>query len=169
MAVKRVDPIPEGYHSITPSLVYRAADRAIEFYVKAFGSEVTFRHDRPDGKVAHATIKIGDSIVMLGEECLPHPGHEGCPKPPEELKGTTSGLFLYVKDADAVFDRAIKAGAKAMMPVADMFWGDRMGALKDPFGYAWMIATHKEDVSEKELKQRAEDFYAKQAHERVCC
>lgn len=157
---KKVSPIPKGYHSVTPSLVISGAKEAIEFYKKAFLAEKTFYMERPDGKVMHAVIKIGDSILMLADECPPHQGHEvNCPRSPENMKGSTVSFYLYVNDVDAVFDRAVNAGAKAIMPVSDMFWGDRMGTLRDPFGHFWMVATQKEFVNQEQLRERAEKFF----------
>jgi len=160
---KKVNAIPEGYHSITPNLVIRGAAEAIEYYKKAFGAELTFRMDTPDGKVMHATIRIGDSILMLADECAPHEKHkEECVRSPADLKGTTTNLFLYVKDVDGVFDRAIKAGGKAAMAVEDMFWGDRVGMLSDPFGHFWTVATHVQDVGGVELEKRTKEFLNRQ-------
>jgi PhnB protein len=158
----RINPTPEGYHSVTPSLTIRGAKEAIEYYKKAFGAELLARHDRPDGKVMHAAIKIGDSIIMFADECGPHEGHENCSRSPDDLKGTTGSLYIYTDDVDKVFDRAIEAGGHALMEVDDAFWGDRMGMLKDPFGHIWMVATHKEDVSPEQLEKRAEEFFSHQ-------
>ncbi len=156
---KKVKPIPEGYHTVTPHLVIDGASEAIEFYQKAFNAKLMFREDRPDGKVMHAEMKIGNSVIMLADECAPHPGHEeNCAKSPASLKGTTVGLFLYVDDVDAVFNSAVSAGAAAAMPVTDMFWGDRMGGIKDPFGHIWNIATRKEIVPQEEMEKRAKEF-----------
>ncbi len=157
----RVAAIPKGYHSVTPSLVVNGASGAIEFYKKAFGAVVEFRLDRKDGKVLHAAIRIGDSIIMLADECRPHKGHnENCVRPAEALKGTTVNLYLYVKDADAVFKKAIAAGGKEIVSLMDMFYGDRIGLLKDPFGHLWTVATQKEHVSFAQLKARMAEFCA---------
>jgi uncharacterized glyoxalase superfamily protein PhnB len=129
--------------AVTPHLVCEGAANAIEFYKKAFGAEEAYRIGMPDGSVAHADIVIGNSHVMLGE--APQDG---------ETKGTSASTFLYVDDVDAWFRKAIKSGAKEVQPVADMFWGDRYGRLVDPFGQEWQIATHKEDVSDEEMKRR---------------
>lgn len=151
--------ISKGYHSVSPILVLRNASQAIEFYQQAFGAEVIERMDRPDGKVMHAAMKIGDSIIMMGEECVPHPGHEeNCARSPQDLKGTTVSLYVYVEKADAIFDKAINAGGKVIMPVTDMFWGDRAGILRDPFGHFWTVATHKEDLDPEQIKERMEKF-----------
>jgi PhnB protein len=151
-------PVPEGYHSLTPHIVVRGAAEAIEFYKKAFGAVELRRSPMPDGKtLMHADLKIGDSHLLLVDEM---PGMGGChaPRPGE---GNTVTLHLFVEDVDAVFDRAVGAGAKATMPPADMFWGDRYGKLIDPFGHEWSIATHKEDLSQEEMKKRAEAMFAK--------
>ncbi|MBI4362854.1 MAG: VOC family protein [Euryarchaeota archaeon] len=146
--------IPDGYHSITPGLIVRDAARAIEWYQKALGAKVRMRMDRPDGKVGHSELQIGSSILMLGDE-TPEMN-----KSPTTLNGTPVSFYLFVEDVDKAFDRAVKAGAKAMMPVTDMFWGDRMGHLIDPFGHLWNLATHKEDVPPEELDRRAKAFFA---------
>jgi PhnB protein len=157
---KKAKPIPEGYHSVTPHIVVRGAAKAIAFYEKAFGAEEKLRMPGPEGKIVHAELQIGDSVVMLSDEFPAQgPADEGA-KAPETLKGTTGGLMLYVKDVDKMFERAVKAGAKTLMPVTDMFWGDRYGKLMDPFGHVWAIATHTEDVSPKEIEKRQAAFLA---------
>lgn len=166
---KRVEPIPPGYHSVSPVLVIRNADEALTFYNNAFGAELLFRLDRPDGKLMHAAIKIGDSILMLGEECAPHEGHaEECVRSPADLKGTTVNLYLYVQDADNVFRQALEAGAREMMPVEDMFWGDRMGMLRDPFGHIWSVATHITEPTEDQIKQGMQECCAQQTGGKPC-
>jgi PhnB protein len=160
---KKVRPVPKGYHSVTPSLVCRSAKDAIKYYKKAFGAEVTFAQNRPDGKVMHAALRIGDSMIMLADECAPHEGHEeNCVRSPQDLKGTTTCLYLYVDDVDAVFKKAIKAGSRQIYGVTDMFWGDRMGVLKDPFGFFWTVATHTKEVGPKELKEGTKEFFSRQ-------
>ncbi len=152
-----VRPIPEGYHSITPSLTCRDASRAIDFYKNVFGATEIARMAGPDGKVMHAELKIGDSIVFLAEE---FPGMSAAPA----STATPSVYFyLYVKDADSVFNRAVSAGCRVDMPVATMFWGDRYGKLTDPFGHQWGIATHVEDVAPEEMRRRSAEFTAKMA------
>jgi PhnB protein len=131
--------------------------RAIDFYKRAFGAEELLRLDGPDGKVAHAEIKIGDSIIMLSEEM---PGHT---RSPQSLGGTAVDIMLYVKDVDQVFNRAVDAGAKVTMPLSEMFWGDRYGQVTDPFGHSWSLATHKEDVPPEELRKRTKAAMAKMA------
>ena len=152
----KVNPIPKGFHTITPALVARNADRAIDFYKRAFGAEEVSRMPGPDGKtVMHAELRIGDSTFFLGDE-MPGMGYVS----PEALKGTSQSLHLYVQDVDAAFDRAIKAGATVKMPVADMFWGDRYGKVTDPFGHEWGLGTHKEDVDPQEMEKRAKAAFA---------
>jgi len=143
-------PIPDGHHTVTPYLTVKGAAKAIDFYKRAFGAHEEGRMDTPDGKsVVHAEIRIGDSMVMLSDE-IPGMG----PRSPEALGGTTSSIFLYVPDVDTAFRRAVDAGAKAIMPPTDMFWGDRFGKLDDPFGHQWAMATHKEDLSDEEIRKR---------------
>jgi PhnB protein len=143
-------PIPAGYHSVTPYLTVDDATAAIEFYKDAFGATERVRMEAPDGKVGHAELEIGDSIVMLAD-AFP----ESTSRSPNELGGTTAGVFLYVKDVDKTVKQATQAGAAIMQDVADMFWGDRFGSVKDPFGHVWSIATHIEDVDPAEIAERA--------------
>src|SRR5271154_1298112 len=147
----KVRPIPEGYHAITPYLALRDAARAIEFYKKAFGATELMRIAAPGGRVGHAELKIGDSIIMLSDE---HP--EMGARAPQTVGGSPVGLMLYVENVDAVADRAVTAGAKLTHPVEDKFYGDRSGTLTDPFGHVWHVSTHKEDVPPDELRRRAE-------------
>ena len=147
---EKVKPIPEGYHSVTPYLIVEGGARAIEFYKQAFGATELFRMEGPDGKIAHAEIKIGDSHVMLGDES-PEMGARG----PRAFGGSPVSLMLYVEDVDATVGRAVEAGAELTRPVANQFYGDRTGGVKDPFGHAWYIATHVEDVPHDELQKRA--------------
>jgi uncharacterized glyoxalase superfamily protein PhnB len=139
--------IPQGMHSVTPHLVCAGAAQAIEFYKQAFGAEEGARLPGPDGRLMHASVKIGDSQVMLVDE-MPEWGALG----PKSLKGTPVTIHLYVEDVDALVARAVKAGAKVTMPVADQFWGDRYGKLEDPFGHHWSVATHVRDVSMEEMQ-----------------
>ena len=157
-----VKPIPEGYHTATPYLIVHDAAKAIDFYKRAFDATELHRMNGPDGKIAHAELKIGDSVIMLSDEM---PGSET--RSPQSLGGTTSGVFLYVKDVDAVFHRATTAGAKATAQPADMFWGDRYGKVTDPYGHSWSLATHKEDVAPAEMKKRAEAHMSKMAETRT--
>lgn len=153
-AAKAVSPIPEGYNTITSNLVVRGGEKAIEFYEKAFGAEEIGRMYAPDGKsIVHAELRIGDSRFFLSDE-FPAFGNRS----PESLGGTGTSLYLYVEDADAVFRKAVGAGARIKGPVQDMFWGDRCGAVIDPFGHEWSIATHKEDVSPEEMKRKGAEF-----------
>jgi PhnB protein len=153
MAVK---PIPEGYHTLTPYLTVRDAVRAIEFYKQAFGAQERGVMKGPDGKVMHAELKIGDSIIMLGDE-FPEYGALS----PQSTGGAGLGLHIYVDGVDAAFDRAVKAGARVDMPVSDQFWGDRYGKLTDPFGHKWSIATHTKDMSADEMKRSMDEALAK--------
>jgi PhnB protein len=151
-----VKPIPEGYHTLTPYLTVRDARRAIDFYKQAFGAVERGVMNGPDGKVMHAELMIGDSIVMLADE-FPEFGAVS----PQAIGGSASGLHIYVENVDSAFDRAVKAGAAVEMPVGDMFWGDRYGKLKDPFGHKWSIATHTADLSLEEMKKGMDEAMAK--------
>ena len=144
-----VKPVPDGYHTVTPHLVVRDAAKALAFYAKAFGAEELFRMPGPGGVVMHAEMKIGDSIVMLGEES-PQMGTSA----PPTVGGTPVSLMVYLNDVDASFSRAAQAGCTVQMPPTDMFWGDRYGKLQDPFGHHWSLATHKEDVSPEDMAKR---------------
>jgi len=144
-------PIPDGYRTATPYLIIKGAADAIEFYKRAFGATELLRMADPQGRVGHAEIKIGDSVIMLADE---HPamGYRG----PRSLGGSSVSILLYLEDVDGVFERAVKAGARAQRPVADQFYGDRSGTLEDPFGHVWTVATHVEDVPPEEMQRRAE-------------
>ncbi len=146
-----IKPIPDGYHSITPYLMINGATQAIEFYKQAFGATEMFRMDAPGGKIGHAEILIGDSRIMMADDC----GQESPFRHPRSSGSSSVGLHLYVDDVDQVFAQAVNAGAKVIKPVQDQFYGDRTGALEDPFGHIWFIATHKEDLSPDEIKKRA--------------
>jgi PhnB protein len=146
MAVK---PIPEGYRTVTPYLAVDDAAEAIEFYKKAFGAKERGRMDAPDGKIGHAELEIGDSLVMLSD-----PFPQSSTRPPKELGGTSASIFLYVDDVDAFVEQAVEAGATVTMEVADQFWGDRFGSISDPFGHSWSIATHVEDLTPEEIAER---------------
>ena len=156
-------PIPEGFHTVTPALVVRDAAKAIDFYKKALGAQELVRMPSPDGKIMHAELKIGDSIIFLSDE-MPMPGSV---KSPQSLGGSTCTLNVYVPNVDDVFKQAIAAGGKESMPVADQFWGDRYGTLVDPFGYSWGIATHKEDLSPAEMRERSQQFFAGTAQQKT--
>lgn len=145
-----VRPIPEGYHTVTPYLCVKGAARALEFYEKAFGARELMRISQPDGRIGHAEIQIGDSRIMLADE-FPEYGRRS----PESIGGSPVGIHLFVEDVDALARQATAAGAKVLRPVADQFYGDRLGMFADPFGHIWSIATHKEDVSPEEIRRRA--------------
>jgi PhnB protein len=145
-----VQPIPEGYHSVTPYLIVNGAAKALDFYAQALGAEERMRMPGPGGKVMHAEIQIGDSVVMLADE-FPEMGARS----PQSIGGTPVGICLYVEDVDAVFKRAIAAGAKEERPLVNQFYGDRSGTIIDPFGHKWTIATHVEDVTPEEMGRRA--------------
>ena len=159
MAAK-VKPIPEGYRTVMPYLVVDDARAAIEFYRRAFGAKEVMKMDGPGGKISHAELKIGDSMIMLSDE-MPGTGTHS----PKSLGGSTAGVFLYVENADTTFQQAVAAGAKVDAPLADMFWGDRYGKLTDPFGHSWSLATHKEDVSQEEMARRMKEATAKMAQQ----
>ena len=144
-----VKPIPEGYHSITPYLFVRSAASAIDFYKNAFGATEIVRMVGSNGKIMHAELRIGDSIVMLADE-NPQTGVMS----PQTVGGFSSGLHIYVENVDAIIQKAIESGAKLLRPIKDQFYGDRSGSLLDPFGHMWSVATHVEDVSPEEMKKR---------------
>jgi PhnB protein len=142
--------VPEGYRTVTPHLTIRGATDAIEFYKKAFGAREIRRSPGPDGKLMHAEIQIGDSRIFLNDE-FPEMGASS----PLALKGTPVTMHLYVEDCDGIFDRALKAGATAAMPLADQFWGDRYGLLVDPFGHRWAVASHIKDMTPEQMRAAA--------------
>ena len=145
-----VKPIPDGYRTITPYLAVDDAAEAIEYYKKAFGAKERARMDAPGGKIGHAELEIGDSLVMLSD-AFP----QASTSPPKELGGTSASIFMYVEDVDAVVKQAVDAGATVTMEIEDQFWGDRFGSVQDPFGHLWSIATHVEDVPPEEMAERA--------------
>jgi PhnB protein len=145
-----VRPIPDGYHSVTPYLIINSASDAIAFYKKALGADEVMRMDDPAGKIHHAEISIGGSRIMLADE---HPEIQALS--PKTIGGSPVSMHVYVEDVDALMERAVSAGAKLIRPVADQFYGDRVGGIEDPFGYRWFIATHKEDLSMDEIRRRA--------------
>ncbi len=150
----KVDPVAKGYRTLTPQITVKGAVKAIEFYKKAFGAtEFGDVAAMPDGRVGHAVLSIGDSKMMINDE-FPEMGAVA-----PQGKAVTGSLFVYVPDVDATFKRALAAGAKEVKPVADQFWGDRMGTLVDPFGHQWSLATHIEDVSEAEMKKRMDAMF----------
>jgi PhnB protein len=153
----KVKIVPDGWHNVTPFLVIHDAARAVEFYRKAFGATELERMAEPDGKVNHALLKIGDSLIRLTDDSSKHVAEwvaKGWSRSPQSLGGTPVHFYVYVDDSDAVFKRAIAAGAKEMEPVTDKDWGDRIGALTDPFGHIWMVATHKRDVPFEEVAKK---------------
>jgi PhnB protein len=149
-----VKPIPDGYHSVTPYLIIKGAAEAIEFYKTALGATELFRMPQPDGRIGHAEIKIGDSVIMLADE-FPEMKNFG----PNTLGGSSVSILIYVDDVDSVFTQALAAGATEQRPVEDKFYGDRGGSLADPFGHVWHIATHIEDVSPEEMEKRAAEVH----------
>ena len=153
---KKAQPIPKGYHTVTPSIVVAGAAKAIEFYKKAFGAQEVMRFPGPDGKtIMHAEIRVGDSNIMLGDE-MPEQGARG----PKTIGGTPVSFFIYGDNVDAAWKRAVDAGANPIMPLADQFWGDRTGCLEDPFGHHWWLAQHVQDLTPEELQQAADNFFS---------
>ena len=153
----KVPPVPKGLRTVTPNLTCRDAAKAVAFYEKAFGAKELARFLMPDGKIGHSELELGDSRVFVNDE-MP-----GMAPSPQTLKGTPVGFFVYVADADALYKRAVAAGCKATMPIADMFWGDRCGMVEDPFGHRWTISTHIEDLTPEETRRRGEAFFKKPA------
>ena len=152
---RKVNAIPQGYHTVTPSLTVRGAEQALDFYRKAFNAEETLRMPGPDGKIMHAEFRIGDSVIMLGEE-MPEAGG----KSPQALGGSPVSFFIYLENVDDAWQRALNAGAKQVMPLADMFWGDRAGCVDDPFGHHWWLAQHIADLTLDEIKKGQEEFFS---------
>ena len=153
--VKRVTPVPEGYHTVTAYLTVKDGARALDFYKHAFGSKELMRMPGPGGALMHAEFRIGDSVVMLSDE-FP----QGGTRSPQSLGGASGSLMVYVPNVDAAMKRAVDAGCAVSMPATDMFWGDRFGKLVDPFGHHWGLATHKEDVPPQEMSRRAKEAMA---------
>jgi PhnB protein len=151
----KTNPIPPGLHTVTPHLVVREAEKALDFYRRAFGAEIKGVHHTPDGKVMHAEIMIGNSMLFLAEE---FPGGGNC-KSPQSLGGSSITLNLYTEDVDQLFNRAVSEGAKVTMPVANMFWGDRYGQVQDPFGHSWSLGQRVEDISAEEMERRGRKFF----------
>ncbi|HZS37381.1 MAG TPA: VOC family protein [Polyangia bacterium] len=158
MATKAKRSVPEGYHTVTAGLICAGAGEAIKWYQKAIGAEQKMRMDSPDGKVMHAELRIGDSLVYVNDPMMG--------KDAKALGGSPVTLNLYVDDCDAVFNRAVQAGAKASMPPADMFWGDRFGSFVDPFGHTWSVMTHKEDVTPDEMRTRQAEWMKQMAQQK---
>jgi PhnB protein len=161
LPMSQVKKIPNGFHSITPYLNIKNCAQAIEFYKKAFDAKEKFRMATPDGKaIAHAEIQIGDSLLMMADE-MPQMHN----KSPTTLGGTSGGIFLYVEDVDKTFNQAVAEGAKVLDPIKDQFWGDRHGAIEDPFGHVWSISTHIRNVSPEELKKGAEEDFSRMCND----
>jgi PhnB protein len=150
-----VQPVPEGYHPLIPYLAVDDAAKAIEYYKTAFGAKERARMDGPDGKIGHAELEIGDSVVMLADS-FPH----ASTTPPSDAGATTASIVMYVEDVDAVVSKAVDGGATIIEEVEDKFWGDRFGTIRDPFGHVWSIGTHVEDVSPQEMAERAKSAIA---------
>jgi PhnB protein len=153
-----VKPVPDGYHTATPYLIVQNASSAIDFYKKAFGATELLRMPGPGGRIMHAEIKVGDSIIMLADES-PEMGHRS----PPSLGGTPVSLLLYLNDVDAQFKQAVGAGATVQRPLRDEFYGDRTGTVIDPFGHIWSLSTHKEDLSPEQMDARFQEFMKRQA------
>ncbi len=147
--------VPQGYHTVTPNVVVNDPAEALEFYKKAFGAEETVRMPGPDGRIIHAEMRIGDSVMMIAPE-MPDMGTSS----PKKYGGSPVGFYVYVEDVDAAWKRALDAGAKSTMPLADMFWGDRTGRLEDPFGHSWSLAEHVKDPTPEEIDKGQEAFFA---------
>jgi PhnB protein len=152
-----VSAIPKGYHSITPAITCKDAARAIDFYKKVFGATEIMRMPGPGGVIMHAELRIGDSVIFLNDE-IP-----GVAKAPEGTSLNPVYLFLYTEDVDSVCNRAVAAGCKITMPVANMFWGDRYGKFNDPFGHSWGVATHVADLTPEEMMRGQAEWTAKMA------
>jgi uncharacterized glyoxalase superfamily protein PhnB len=147
---------PEGYQSVTPLIVFKDARKAIEFYKRAFGAQELFAMPGSDGKgIMHAELLIGTSHIMMGDECP-----EQSIKSAESIGGSPVNFYIYHENVDAAFEKAVEAGAKVIMPVQEMFWGDRTGNVQDPFGYSWTLATHTRDLTPQEIQQGAQTFFA---------
>lgn len=153
--IQKVNSIPRGMNTVTPYLLIQGASEAISFYMQVFGAEEIVRLTAPDGRIGHAEIRIGDSVIMIADE---HPEMDFLG--PQSRGGTTVSLLIYVENADEIFSAAIDAGATELRPLCDQFYGDRSGSVTDPWGHVWSIATHLEDIGPAELKQRFEELYA---------
>jgi len=152
---QKAQAVPKGYHTVTPHLYVAGAAKAIDFYKKALGAEEIMRFPGPDGTIMHAELRIGDSVIMLGEE-MPDQGGRG----PKSIGGTPVSLYVYGENVDAAWKRAVDAGAKPIMPLADQFWGDRTGCLEDPFGHQWWLGEHLQDLTPEEMQKNAEAYFS---------
>jgi PhnB protein len=152
---KSVKKIPDGYAAVTPYLTIKGAAQAIEFYKKAFGAKENLRMPTPDGKVAHAELAIGDSLIMLSD-----PFDQGQTKTPKKAGATTVGIFLYIDDVEETYKQALDAGATSTQEPEDMFWGDRFARVTDPYGHSWQLATHVEDIEPEEMERRSREAMA---------
>ncbi len=152
--------VPEGYHTVCPYLSIKGATKALAFYAEAFGAQELFRMEAPDGSIAHAEIRIGDSPIMMADACEMSPMSS-----PGEAGGSTVGIHLYVENVDALYAQALAAGAEVVKAVEDQFFGDRMGTLKDPFGHVWFLSTHIEDLSPEEIGERAAALFGEGANQ----
>jgi len=152
--------VPEGFHTLTPYLCVKDAEKAIEFYKKAFGAQEVHVSRMPGGKIMNAQLRIGDSMLMMNDEFPPHA------RSPESLGGTPVSIHVYVEDVDKLFNQAVAAGATVVMPLMDAFWGDRFGSVKDPFGHVWSLATHIKDMTSEEMHRAGEEFFASQMSQR---
>lgn len=157
---KKAVPVPPQYGTATPHLIVSPCGEALDFYAKAFGAKVLMTMPGPEGRIMHAEMKIGDSIVMCADE-MDMPGSPNR-KTPKNAGATTGGVMLYLKDVDSFFEKAVAAGATAVMPPADQFWGDRYGQIEDPYGHVWALATHVRDMTAKEMKREMEKMFAQQ-------
>jgi PhnB protein len=153
-----VQPVPEGYNTVTPYLAVPNAAEAIDFYTRALGAKERVRMGGPGDSIMHAELELGDSLIMLSD-----PFPQASTKTPNELGGTSVNIFIYVEDTDAAYKQAVDAGATSLMEPDDIFWGDRFSSFQDPFGHTWTIATHIEDVSPEEMQKRSEEFMASMA------
>ena len=149
-----IKPIPDGFHSVTPYITLKNAAEAIDFYKRAFGATERYRLPMPDGRVGHAELLVGNSIIMLADEC-----HETGNQSAQTLNGSAVGFALYVEDVDKAFKKAVQAGATVKEDVENKFWGDRVGSVMDPYGHKWMILTHVEDVSPADMKSRMDKMF----------
>jgi PhnB protein len=152
---KAAQAIPRGFHTVTPSIVVAGAAQALDFYKRAFGAEERSRFPGPDGTIMHAEFKIGDSVIMMGDE-MPDQGARG----PKAIGGSPVSFFIYGDNVDAAWKRAVDAGAKVVMPLGDQFWGDRTGCLEDPYGHKWWLAQRIQDLTPDELRQAADAFFS---------